>query len=204
MSKKRGSVWIVIGLLLLLGAAGLTLYNAHVDAEAGKQSDIAATELAEVIMQAPEQTVVRNPNADYAVEITENAEPEPVQLDGRYYLGMITFPTLGLQLPVQHEWSYPALRVSPCRMTGGILSEDLVILAHNYRTHFGPLNRISVGDEVSIMTPDGGVYVYRVSAREVVEPTAVESVTSGEWPLTLFTCTLGGQTRFVVRCDWAD
>lgn len=205
MSKKRGSVWIAIGLLLLLGAAGLSLYNLHLDAEAGKQSDAVAIELVEVISEVPQKAPIRNPNADYAADLMENAEePEPVPLDGRYYMGMVTFPTLGLQLPVQHEWSYPNLRVSPCRMTGGILTEDLVILAHNYRTHFGPLNRIGIGDEVSLMTPDGGVYVYKVSAKEIVEPTAVTSVTSGEWPLTLFTCTLGGQTRFVVRCDWAD
>jgi len=29
-------------------------------------------------------------------------------------------------------------------------------------------------------------------------------VTGGEWPLTLFTCTLGGRTRMVLRCDWAE
>ena len=203
MRNKRGSVWIVLGLLLLLGAAGLSLYNVHLEAEAGKQSDAVATELVSVLSQTPQKAPVRNPSSEYG-DFLMDEEPEPVELDGRYYMGMITFPTLGLQLPVQHEWSYENLRVSPCRMTGGILSEDLVILAHNYRTHFGPLNQISVGDEVSIMTLDGGVYVYKVSAKEVVEPTAVESVTSGEWPLTLFTCTLGGQTRFVVRCDWVE
>lgn len=203
MRNKRGSVWIVLGLLLLLGAAGLSLYNVHLEAEAGKQSDAVAMELVSVLSQTPQKAPVRNPSSEYG-DFLMDEEPEPVELDGRYYMGMITFPTLGLQLPVQHEWSYENLRVSPCRMTGGILSEDLVILAHNYRTHFGPLNQISVGDEVSIMTLDGGVYVYKVSAKEVVEPTAVESVTSGEWPLTLFTCTLGGQTRFVVRCDWVE
>lgn len=51
---------------------------------------------------------------------------------------------------------------------------------------------------------DGESFAYEVSATEVVVPTAVEEVTSGEWPLTLFTCTIGGRTRVVVRCDWTE
>ena len=89
-------------------------------------------------------------------------------------------------------------------MSGSASTADLVILAHNYRAHFGSLNRLEVGDEVSVTLIDGTTYVYLVDAKEVVPPTAVESVTSGEWPLTLFTCTLGGKTRLVIRCDMAQ
>ena len=89
-------------------------------------------------------------------------------------------------------------------MSGSPATEDLVILAHNYQAHFGSLNRLEEGDEVSVTLTDGTTYVYQVNVKEVVPPTAVESVTSGEWPLTLFTCTLGGKTRLVVRCDMAQ
>jgi len=221
MRKIRASfLWLAMGLLLLIGAAGLSLYNVNREAEAGKDANVAAEELTVVLKEKPQkapvkslpsvpssQTVVIQPNVtdseEPAAETMEPDEAEPVELDGRYYLGLITFPTLNRQLPVQDEWSYDNLRVSPCRMSGSVLSENLVIFAHNYRTHFGSLNRLSEGDEVSLMLTDGSVYVYQVSAKEIVEPTAVEDVAAGEWPLTLFTCTLGGQTRLVVRCDWA-
>ena len=35
---------------------------------------------------------------------------------------------------------------------------------------------------------------------EILQPTAVEEMTSGDYDLTLFTCTYGGATRFTVRC----
>lgn len=35
----------------------------------------------------------------------------------------------------------------------------------------------------------------------LLQPTAVEEMTSGEWPLSLFTCTIGGKLRVTVRCD---
>lgn len=200
MGKRRGTILILSGLLLLLGAAGLTLYNMNQELTAGEESDAVMTELTDIL----KETTVK-PAARPAVGVVlPEEEPEPVELDGRYYLGLITFPTLELQLPVQMEWSYRNLKISPCRMTGSPSTEDLVILAHNYRTHFGSLHRLEVGDEVSLTLIDGTTYVYQVDAKEVVPPTAVENVTSGEWPLTLFTCTLGGQTRLVVRCDLAE
>ena len=201
MRKRRGTVWILSGLLLLLGAAGLTLYNLTLDMTAGEESNAVMEELTAVLERAPVKMATGGPAADF---VLPEEEPEPLELDGRSYLGLVTFPTLELQLPVQQEWSYHNLRVSPCRMSGSASTADLVILAHNYRAHFGSLNRLEVGDEVSVTLIDGTTYVYLVDAKEVVPPTAVESVTSGEWPLTLFTCTLGGKTRLVIRCDMAQ
>lgn len=200
MGKRRGTVWILSGLLLLLSAAGLTLYNLNLDMTAGEESGAVMEELAAILEKKPIKMVTAKPAAEF---VPPEEEPEPLELDGRSYLGLVTFPTLELQLPVQQEWSYQNLRISPCRMSGSPATEDLVILAHNYQTHFGTLNRLEEGDEVSVTLTDGTTYVYQVDAKEVVPPTAVESVTSGDWPLTLFTCTLGGKTRLVVRCDMA-
>ena len=33
-----------------------------------------------------------------------------------------------------------------------------------------------------------------------MDSTAIEEMVTGDWDLTLFTCTLSGQTRFTVRC----
>jgi sortase A len=45
---------------------------------------------------------------------------------------------------------------------------------------------------------------YFVVGRDVLEPNAVEEVTSGHFDLTLFTCTYGGRTRVTVYCDRAE
>lgn len=199
MYKRRGTILILIGLLLLSGAMGLTLYNINLDYTAGEQSDAAMEELAEFLEDVPVKAVTSRAEAEYA-----DGELEPLYLDGYQYMGLITLPTLNLQLPVQNEWSYPNLKVSPCRMAGSPTTGDLVIIAHNYQRHFGTLNLLEIDDEVSVTLIDGTTYIYRVDAKEIVPPTAVESVTSGEWPLTLFTCTLSGRTRQVIRCDLAE
>ena len=51
---------------------------------------------------------------------------------------------------------------------------------------------------------DGNVFSYAVSSLETLSPYAISDMTSGDWDLTLFTCTVGGQSRLAIRCDQAE
>ena len=44
-------------------------------------------------------------------------------------------------------------------------------------------------------------FTYEVMAVDVLDPYATEEMVSGEYDLTLFTCTYGGASRVTVRCD---
>ena len=43
-------------------------------------------------------------------ESAAEAEPEAVELDGRYYMGMLSIPKLERVLPVQMDWSMEKLK----------------------------------------------------------------------------------------------
>lgn len=47
---------------------------------------------------------------------------------------------------------------------------------------------------------DANVSTYAVVEVEVLDKTALEEMEAGDWALTLFTCTYGGQTRLTVGC----
>lgn len=119
-------------------------------------------------------------------------------------IGILEIPALDLQLPVISEWSYPALRLAPCRYTGSAYKGDLVIVAHNYQSHFGRLKTLSTGSEVIFTDAVGNRFVYQVAVIEALTPWSVEDMTSGEWPLSLFTCTLDSQNRVTVRCEYSE
>ena len=114
---------------------------------------------------------------------------------------MLKIPAFGLELPVLSQWSYPNLRIAPCRYQGSAYTDDLVIAAHNYTSHFGNLKNLQEGDTVILTDMDDNVFTYKVALRETLMPTAVEEMSSGDWDLTLFTCTLGGSYRVTVRCE---
>ena len=118
------------------------------------------------------------------------------ETDGAEWLGWLRIPSLEL---VQAEWSYPALKTSPCRYAG-TTEAGLVIAAHNYEQHFARLSLLAAGDAVEFTDVSGAVHRYTVMQVETLAPTAVDEMTGGDWDLTLFTCTYSGQARVTVRC----
>lgn len=119
-------------------------------------------------------------------------------------IGILEIPALNLELPVISSWSYSSLRLAPCRYSGSAYKGNLVIAAHNYQSHFGGLRTLPEGSEVFFTDAVGNRFSYYVSVTEALTPWSVDDMTSGEWPLTLFTCTLDSQNRVTVRCEYSE
>lgn len=119
-------------------------------------------------------------------------------------IGILEIPALNLELPVISSWSYSSLRQAPCRYSGSAYKGDLVIAAHNYQSHFGGLRTLPEGSEVFFTDAVGNRFSYYVAVTEALTPWSVDDMTSGEWPLTLFTCTLDSQNRVTVRCEYSE
>ena len=93
------------------------------------------------------------------------------------------------------------LQKAPCRYSGSAYTDDLVLGAHNYDAHFGRLKKLSYGDAVRVTDLDGNVFSYQVADIEILQPDQLEDLLGGGWPLTLYTCTPGGQSRVTIRCE---
>ncbi len=203
---KRNKIFTGIGLLLLAAALFLTAFNIVSDAKAGKTAytvlDQLAPETENPEISQPTPTPKETVIPDYILN-PEMAMPEE-EVDGQKYIGVLRIPTLSLELPVISEWSYPSLQIAPCRYAGSAYLNNMVIAAHNYYSHFGYLKDLSQGDEVTFTDIDGNVFKYKVVEIETLSPFATEEMTSGDWALTLFTCTVGGQSRVTVRCELAE
>lgn len=194
MGHRLGTACMILGTALVLAALSLFLWNRWDDRQAGVSVEKILPQVEEAMEAGAqeESTVIPDP---YSTEMTE------AEIDGYLYVGYIAIPALGLELPVMSDWSYPQLRISPCRYFGSTKSDDLVIAAHNYARHFGNIKNLEPGDEVYFTDMDQVVSVYEVAEVDILSPTAVEEMTAGDYALTLFTCTYGGKSRVTVRCD---
>ena len=184
----------MLGVLLMLAAGGLYAYNRYEDAHAGAEAQTVVQDLEEKVVEKTETAAESTPE-----EMT--AELPSVFVDGYDYVGVLTIPALDLRLPVMQDWSYPKLKIAPCRQYGSSRTNDLVIAAHNYETHFGKIGTLAVGDEVRFTDMDGIDNYYSVQKVEVHDPTDVDAVKNSGHDLVLYTCTYGGKTRIVVFCD---
>ena len=207
MKSKRGTAWINLGLLLLAAALFLAAYNRNESYQAQQQSDVVLEEMSEALAQTvPAQTVpgqTEQPELPEAME--EPLREMPVRtIRGRDYIGVLTIPALELELPVLSQWDYTNLRIAPCRYEGSVYNGSLILCAHNYSSHFGRLKSLREGDVVQFTDMDDNVYTYQVVGLETLSPTDVEGMESGDWDLTLCTCTVGGQSRVTVRLERTD
>ena len=126
------------------------------------------------------------------------------EIDGKLYIGMLTVPYVNLELPVLSEYTDADLAVAPCRYYGSAYKNDMVITAHNYPSHFGPLRELRLGDEVIFTDVDGNEFRYTVQRFQTVRSTDVEEIKNSGYDLTLFTCTVGGYTRYTIRCELVE
>ena len=197
MQKRRGSILIALGVLLILGALGFAGYNVLDARRAAEDADVVQTKLAQQIEQNKKEKKAPLPGQQPLGE-----EMSVEEIDGRRYIGTIEIPALKKKLPVLEDWSYENLKISPCRYSGSYYTDDMVLCAHNYSSHFNGLRWIDPGEEVIFTTVDGVEYRYIITYRETLFPTEVDRLLAADedCDLTLFTCYIGGRTRCVVRC----
>lgn len=198
--RHRGRVWIVTGLVLIAAALCLTGYNLWDNARAAASVNMKLDQLKKIIPEQQPLEELQYP--DYV--LNPDMEMPVEKIDGYDYIGVLEIPELELSLPIMSDWSYPKLKIAPCRYVGSAYKDNLIIAAHNYTTHFGRLKELAMGNPVKFTDMDGNEFNYVVSEIEQLNPTAIEEMEAGDWALTLFTCTIGGQYRVVVRCILAD
>lgn len=191
---KKNRLFMGTGLLLLAAALFLSVYNVREDKKAGVSARM-ALEILENDSMEGEKTEIAPLYERYP-----QMEMPAVKVEGKRYIGTLEFPVLDLTLPVIEELSREALKIAPCRYKGSAYSGDLILAAHNYRSHFGRLSDLGIGDEVTFTDADGNRFTYRVEEILQLAGTDVKALEEGEWDLTLFTCTYGGKNRVTVRC----
>lgn len=194
MSKtlKRGRFCVLIGFILLLAAGGFWLYNNWEDAQANKAANALLFKVQQKIPNASSE-----PNQSSESGTIKIGADTLTSIDNS--LGILKIPSLGLTLPVQRKYTLDALRTSPCQFTNGGRLERLIICGHNFATHFGKIGTLSKGDAITLTDMGGHTYNFSVSEVLTVEPNDWNALKTGNWDLTLFTCTVGGLKRVLVR-----
>ena len=199
MKADRGTAWIHVGLLLIAAALFLSAYNEMASHEARNSTQQGIEQRCETL---PTERTAGTEAPAVPEYLLDAGREMPVQtINGRDYIGVLSIPSLELELPVISQWDYPALKVAPCRYSGSLYQDNLIICAHNYASHFGKLKTLQPGDTVQFTDMDEDVVTFRMVERETLGPTDVEGMEAGDWDLTLFTCTVGGQTRVTIRFE---
>lgn len=121
------------------------------------------------------------------------------KVNGHEYIGTLSIPSLGLKVPVQRNWSYENLSVSPCRYSGSAYADNLTIIAHTY--HFGKLSSLALDATITFTDMENNVFRYVVREKNTISPNDANEIAHSDYDLTLVTCTLSGTKRVAVYCE---
>ena len=200
MGNTLRKICMVSGLLLIAAALCLFVYNKREAESAAQTAEQALQEISDVphVLEQPQESEIHSIIPDYISDPT--MEMPTVEVDGNFYIGILEIHALELSLPVISEWNDTRLKQAPCRYKGSVYLDNLIIAGHNYKKHFGGLKNLQIGDTITFTDMDEHCFSYTVTALEELDGTAIEAMESGDWDLTLFTCTIGGRKRVTVRC----
>lgn len=204
---KKGGFLMLLGTFLLLAALALTAYNIYDERRAGQDAEHALVVLQSYIPTAPSDRIPQSetptPQESLSTPPAHILDPQiemPVrEVEGSDYIGILSIPSISLELPILSAWSDAALKLAPARFYGSVYTDDMVIAGHNYDTHFGRIPKLPIGESVVFTDMEGNVFTYRVSESLVLGPNDAEAMCTGDWDLTLFTCTWGGAERITLR-----
>ncbi len=163
---------------ILAAALFLTAYNLRSDAAAGDAAGAAFERLNADISENARLDLPPLPSGESLEEayipdylLNPGRAMPSEEIDGQSYISVLRIPALSHELPVIGEWSYPQLNIAPCRYTGLVYLDNMVIAAHNYFTHFGYLKNLSPGDEITFTNPDVNLSAIRSQSWKRSPPT---------------------------------
>lgn len=154
-------------------------------------------------------------NADLEEDAAYQAYQQVLRVSDNGVIGQLSYPTLGISLPIYHGTGSEAISKGVGHLYGSSLpvggpSTHSVLTSHSGLLNaslFTPLPKAKVGDTFS-MTVLGEQYYYQVDGLETVEPFITDSlgVVAGEDRVTLITCTPIGVNshRLLVHAQRVD
>lgn len=192
---------MILAVLMLVGAGVLLFYNSSENDRIEEESLETVTELENILeQQINEQD--DSQNNTQRTEETSNNDRTSINIKGQNYIGIVYIPILNnLALPVIENCTESNLKVSVCRYSGSLKENNFVIAGHNYKSSFGKLSKLAVGNIAYFKDVNGNVYKYHCKAIETLSPKSVNEMVTGDWDLTLFTCTYNGANRVAYRFE---
>ena len=174
-SKLRTALTCV-GIVLILSAVGLLVFS---KISISRAQDNAQKIVSEMYSLMPEVT-------DGAPDERANPSMPMLQLDGKNFVGIIEVPQFGTRLPIYGKWERSQVTKYPCRYTGSVYSDVLVIGGSDNEGQLDFVKEISNDDSVYITDTTGIRYKYTVYDINRTKDVSAEYLTKSDARLVLF------------------
>lgn len=189
-NKKITTIAMVLGILLIVSAMITVIFH-HVSQNNNKEN----------VQQIVKDIYSLIPDVENAVpEAPADITMPVMEIDGQDFAGIIEVPAYGKTLPVYAGWNKRKLSKFPCRYTGSIYDNSLIIGAVENPGQFDITKLISGGDEVLFTEMTGLRYPYIITDIYMTKDVSTENLISQKADLTLFIKSDYGSDYMLINC----
>lgn len=188
-SKKILSILsIVTGAALIIAAAGLLFFNMRgyiIDtAKAVSQIEQLLPKIVECVPQE------KGNNDMPSMEVADES-----------YVALVEMEMFRFKMPVRSVWDEKAVEAVPCRYSGSVYDNTLVIATTDDKGQMDFVNNINTGDRIAVTTMRGEQFSYKVVKIENSNTATPEELNSNEFDLTIFVEYSGPTDYLFIRCE---
>jgi len=193
-NKKIGSILCLSLGILLLVVAAVFLILTVTTTENTRQK---AAQILEKVEGYLPQIVDRVP------EERGNNQMSAIEVDGLNVTAILEFPQYQRRLAVLSGWDAQKVGAIPCRFTGSIYDDSLIIGSSDARGQLDFASRLEVGQKLSLTDMEGNRYTYAVTAIQHTDHATLEKLQSGDQDLTIFLKDSQTGKYLLIRCETA-
>lgn len=190
MKKNSSSsrVFVLVGVILLAVAIGLSLFSTWEKAEQRR-----------FLSEATQKMQVLLSDAEAGVPGDQSGEDMPrLEINGRDYIGLLELPEQSIVLPVAADWDTGLFPFRPACYSGTLHGGTLFIGGSNSDICFAFIGQLDAGDRVNFTDVQGTRYAFTVSRVTHNSTIDTDELQSLDTPLFLFT--KKGNSYLVAHC----
>lgn len=210
---KKCNIYILLGIILIASGLILTGYNIFQESSADEASKEVLHKLLLRGNNSNNVNISEENIGEYNLDVVDEEIDIPdyilnpdmdmpkVEISGSHYIGIIEFPSVGKILPVTDGCDFNKLKFSPCVYSGTAYLNNFIIVARNYKSHFGGIAQLPFGDKIVFKDIDGNLFKYSIVEKERIDEDDLSKISLEDWDLSLVTSSAGGTASMVLRCE---
>ena len=179
---------IIVGAILVVASIGLLFFNMR-GYDIDTDSAIVQIEklLPNITQSVPQE---KGNNAMSSMEIA-----------GESYVALLEMDMFKFKMPVRSVWDEKAVEAVPCRYSGSVYNNTLVIASTDEKGQMDFVNNINTGDRLNLTTMRGEQFSYKVVKVENSNTATAEELNTDEFDLTIFVEYSGHTDYLFIRCE---
>lgn len=189
-NKKLTSLLIIIGIGLIVLSV-ITVFSSQI------LQNTAYTNAKQIVSKM--RYLMPETRSGYSENRADVTMPM-LELDGANFIGIFDLPIYDVTLPIYAEWKKENITKYPCRYSGSVYDDSLIIGASDNQGQFDFMKIITTGDVMYVTDVTGLRYSYTVDKIEKTKDITTENLTSEDSDLVLFARSTYSFDYTIIRC----